>query len=90
MFQNLAYFIYIQNPKVVFSFRATLLFLLMNALIYFDIRPGHSLWEKINWHEMNRRKRYGKFGTFFREIKFTEKFRENNNCTFFRILDQCR
>ena len=37
MFQNLAYFICIQNPKVVFSFRATLLFLLMN---YFDIGQG--------------------------------------------------
>ena len=63
--QNLLYFMYMKTHIVFFfrfSFRATLYFYLMNALVYVDIpRPGHSLRKNIKLLEMKNEKDYMDF-----------------------------
>ena len=60
MLQNLPFFIYIQKPKVDFSFRATFFFPLMNALVYVDITLEEKL-RTTKWKMKNLLKKYGKF-----------------------------
>ena len=69
--QNLLYFMYKKNPRSFFrfSFRATLYFYLMNALVYVDIDQGtHKGKSKVAQNE--KRKKLRGFFLYIKYIKF--------------------
>ena len=88
MLQNLPYFIYMKAQSCFFrfSFRASLYFYLMNALVYVDIDQGiHKVKMKVARNEKQKKvlglyfyMNIGNFEAFLRNLNLRE------NCLFWR------